>query len=222
MNKPELLRLSVNKLFLNATLIAILLILSGCTTLKRFSYEGFNRDEWQYPVQVVDSLEILPGDRIADIGSGSGYFALPLSKAVGPAGKVYAVDVDSKMNEYLAERVKKEGYGNIEIILAKYDDPLLPESGVGLIFICNTYHHLEDRVNYFTTVKKYLRTNGRVAIIDFNGKGFLGWFLKIFGHGASSKTIKSEMESAGYRLDREFDFLPFQNFLVFSRVLKEK
>jgi len=152
MNKPEFRRLSVNKLFSSATLIVILLILSGCTTFKRFTYEGFNRDEWQYPAQVVDSLGIRQGDHIADLGSGSGYFTFSLAKAVGPTGKVYAVDVDSKMNEYLAKRVKKEGYGNIEIILAKYDDPLLPESGVDLIFICNTYHHLENRVSYFTTV----------------------------------------------------------------------
>lgn len=198
-------------------LLLLLVLIASCTTLKRFTYEGFNRDEWQHPAQVVDSLEIRQGDKVADLGSGSGYFTFHLTKAVGTTGKVYAVDIDSKMNEYLSRRIKKEGYGNIEIINAEYDDPLLPESEFDLIFICNTYHHLENQVVYFTNVKKYLRSGGRVAIIDFNGKGFIGWFLKIFGHSASSKMIQSEMKAAGYHLQREYNFLPFQNFLIFSK-----
>lgn len=123
-------------------LVLILLLYAGCNSLKRFAYEGINRDEWQHPDQVIRSLDIRPGDRIADLGSGSGYFTGRLAAAVGPTGRVYAVDVDPGMTEYLAQRVRDEGYENVEIILAEYHDPLLPESGVDLIFTCNTYQHL--------------------------------------------------------------------------------
>ncbi len=203
--------LSGNVLLAAALLLVALCI--GCTDLKRFAYQGFGRDKWQHPERVIRSLEVEPGDHIADLGSGGGYFTFRLAKAVGPDGKVYAVDVDSGMNEHVDKRAREDGYENVAVILAAYDDPLLPDSRVELIFTCNTYHHIQDRAVYFKHARKYLRAGGRVAIIDYNGKG---WFQRIFPHFTASDVIKSEMKAAGYRLQREFDFLPRQHFLVFS------
>jgi len=197
-----------------AAALAALVILAGCTTLKKCAYEGFGRDGWQQPEKVVQSLAIKPGDRIADLGSGGGYFTFRLSRAVGPTGKVYAVDVDKDMLEDLAERAKKDGYGNIEKILAKYDDPSLPESGVDLIFTSNVYHHIEARAKYFAEAAKYLRPGGRVAVVDFDGRH---WSATFVGHTTPVELIKKEMDEAGYRLEREFDFLDRQSFLVFSK-----
>ncbi|MCH8040242.1 MAG: methyltransferase domain-containing protein [Nitrospinae bacterium] len=194
-------------------LVLIALVCVGCNALKRTAYEGFDRNEWQHPEEVIRSLGLQAGDQVADLGSGSGYFTVRLASAVGSTGKVYAVDVDREMNDYVVKRAQEEGYNNVEVILAEYDDPLLPESGVDLIFTCNTYHHLENRVQYFANVRKHLRPNGRVAIVDFNGEG---WFQKIFGHWTASEVIQKEMEEAGYVLQREFTFLPKQFFLVFS------
>lgn len=196
--------------------IAVLLVtwIASCASLKRFAYEGYNRDSWQKPEQVIQSLEIQPRHHVADLGAGGGYFTFRLVKAVGAGGKVYAVDVDQGMIEYLKKRTSEEGHRNLEVVLAKYDDPLLPEGGVDLIFICNTYHHIEDRVAYFKRVKRYLRPGGRVAIIDFNGKG---WLERMFVHVVPRDVIRSEVEAAGYRLQYEYDFLPRQHFLVFSK-----
>ncbi|MFQ5904191.1 MAG: class I SAM-dependent methyltransferase [Candidatus Binatia bacterium] len=194
-------------------LLAVVLF-AGCTTLKRCAYEGIGRDKWQHPERVVRSLGIRPGDHVADLGSGGGYFTFRLAKAVGPTGRVYAVDVDEGLNEYVANRAQQEGHANIEVILAKYHDPLLPASGVDLIFTSNTYHHIKNRVSYFANASKYLRAKGRVAIIDFNGKG---WFQSLGSHYTPSDIIKREMKEAGYSFEREFDFLPKQYFLVFSK-----
>lgn len=194
-------------------LVLIALVCVGCNALKRTAYEGFDRNEWQHPEEVIRSLGLQAGGKVADLGSGSGYFTVRLASAVGSTGKVYAVDVDREMNDYVVKRAQEEGYNNVEVILAEYDDPLLPESGVDLIFTCNTYHHLENRVQYFANVRKHLRPNGRVAIVDFNGEG---WFQKIFGHWTAGEVIQKEMEEAGYVLQREFTFLPKQFFLVFS------
>lgn len=190
---------------------------SGCPALKRFGYEGFNRDRWQHPEEVIDSLLIQPGDRVADLGSGGGYFTFLLAKVVGPSGVVYAVDVDSAMNVYLANRAEKKGYTNIETILAEYHDPLLPDSSLDLIFTSNTYHHLQDRVAYFSNTRKYLRPEGRVAIIDYNGKG---WLKKRGSHWTPRDVILKEMSKAGYQFEQEFDVVPRQSFMVFS-VLRE-
>lgn len=194
--------------------LAVLVLLAGCTALKKCAYEGFGRDGWQQPEKVVQSLALKPGDRIADLGSGGGYFTFRLSQAVGPTGKVYAVDVDQDMLEDLAERAKKDGYGNIEKVLAKYDDPSLPESGVDLIFTSNVYHHIDARAKYFADAAKYLRPGGRIAIVDFNGSH---WSANFLGHYTPVELIKKEMDEAGYGLEREFDFLDRQSFLVFSR-----
>jgi len=199
---------------IGAAALAALVLLAGCTTLKKWTYEGFGRDAWQQPEKVVQSLAIKPGDRIADLGSGGGYFTFRLSRAVGPTGKVYAVDVDKDMLEDLAERAKKDGYGNIEKVLGKFDDPSLPESGVDLIFTSNVYHHIDARPKYFADTAKYLRPGGRIAIVDFNGKH---WSATFIGHYSPVELIKKEMDEAGYRLEREFDFLDRQSFLVFSK-----
>lgn len=194
---------------------AVLLTAFGIdhTTLKRFTYVGFNRDAWQYPDQVIEALQIQPDDTVADLGSGGGYFTFRLADAVGPDGKVYAVDVDTGMIEFLERKAQEDGYPNVQTILAHYDDPLLPPGQVDLLFTSNTYHHLQDRVAYFRRVREYLAPGGRVAVIDFRGKG---WFERWFGHWMAAEVIRQEMEQAGYRLVEAPEFLLRQHFLVFA------
>jgi ubiquinone/menaquinone biosynthesis C-methylase UbiE len=185
----------------------------GCTRVKRFAYEGFGRDGWQQPEEVIRSLGIDTGDRVADLGAGGGYFTFRLADAVGLEGRVYAVDVDEGMTEYLRKEAAERDYSNVAVVLAEYHDPLLPEAGVDLIFTCNTYHHMQDRTAYFNRVKRALRPEGRVAIVEYNGEG---WFQKLFSHSTPNAVIRSEMEAAGYRLVQDHEFLSRQNFLVFA------
>jgi ubiquinone/menaquinone biosynthesis C-methylase UbiE len=193
--------------------LLLFFLLAGCAGLKQCAYEGLSRDQWQQRDRVIQSLEIRPGERVADLGSGSGYFVFALAKAVGPDGKVYAVDVDQEMNDLVAERAKTEGAGNIQVILARPEDPLLPGNGVDLIFTSNTYHHIKNRVSYLANLRKYLRRGGRIAIIEFDRRS---WFAGLWEHYTPKEFIQREMEQAGYRLLREFDFLDRQSFLIFA------
>ena len=186
---------------------------SGCAGLKQCAYEGLSRDEWQQPQRVIQSLQIRPGATIADLGAGSGYFTFLLAQAAGPAGKVYAVDIDNDMTELVARKAKEQGLQNVEVILAKPNDSLLPEGRIDLIFTSNTYHHIENRVAYFAALRKTLRPSGRVAVIDFDRRS---WFSGLLKHYTPSDFIKREMEQAGYRLASEFDFLDRQSFLIFA------
>jgi ubiquinone/menaquinone biosynthesis C-methylase UbiE len=192
--------------------LAIALLMAGCAQLKQCAYAGINRDEWQQPQKVIAALKIQPGASVADLGSGGGYFTFRLAEAVGPSGKVYAVDIDRDMVDLIAERATKEERSNVEVILARPEDPSLPKAGVDLIFTSNTYHHIEDRVAYFANLRKYLRRNGRVAIIEFDRRGWLEGLLR---HYTPSEFIKREMEQAGFTLQQEFDFLNRQSFLIF-------
>ncbi|HET8578198.1 MAG TPA: class I SAM-dependent methyltransferase, partial [Methylomirabilota bacterium] len=159
-----------------AALLLAVGLLSGCTSFKRLAYEGFARDGWQQPELVIAALGVHPGDRVADLGSGSGYFTLRLARAVGPGGRVYAVDVDEEMNEYLRHRVAQAGLANVDVLLGRFDDPLLPDGGVDLVLVVDTYHHLKDRPAYFRKLQRDLAPGGRVAVIDFDGRKL--WYMR--------------------------------------------
>lgn len=194
-------------------LLLFLVLLGGCAKLKQWAYEGLTRDDWQEPEKVIQSLEIRPGDHVADLGAGSGYFTFRLANAVGPSGKVYAVDIDEEMNEIITKRADKLGATNIQVILAQRNDPKLPTTGVDLVLTVNTYHHIDDRIAYFANLRKYLRPNGRVAVIDFDRRT---WFEGLWNHYTPAEFIKREMEQAVYTLQRELNFLDRQSFLIFT------
>jgi len=196
--------------------IALLLLVGlawGCGPLRRFGYAGFGRDAWQQPEQVVASLGIAPGMHVADLGAGGGYFTWRLADAVGESGRLYAVDVDPDMTGFLERRARQDGRANVEVILAPYDDPRIPEPGVDLLFTCNTYHHLEARSDYFHNAARYLRPGARVAVIEYKRHG---WLQRWFGHFTEAEAIRSEMQAAGYRLVESFDYLERQSFQVFE------
>lgn len=172
------------------------------------------RDEWQKPQEVIEKLGLKPGDIVADVGAGSGYFALRLARAVGPAGKVYAVDIDSQLLEYLARRAKDERLENIQTVLADPHDPKLSPSSLDMIFICNTLHHISQRSKYYRLLARALRPGGRLVNVDFH-KRPLPVGPPVDMKIAKNALIK-ELMPAGFRAVKEFDFLKYQYFLVFQ------
>jgi ubiquinone/menaquinone biosynthesis C-methylase UbiE len=182
---------------------------------KAWLYERGDRDAWQQPARVVEALALRPGDRVADVGSGGGYFTRRLAKAVEPGGRVYAVDVDAGINDLLERKLVEEGVRNVSVVLATPADPGLPAGGVDLIFTSNTYHHLPEPSVYFETVKKALGPRGRVAIVEYD-PAKAGWFARTFGHATPREEIVAALEAAGYRLSADHGFLERQSFLVFE------
>lgn len=182
----------------------------GCRSL-RIAVGG--RDAWQKPEQVIEALAIRPGEHLADIGAGSGYFTFRLADATGPAGRVYAVDIDESDLERLRRSARERGLSNVSPVLARPESPGLPAAGLDLLFLCNTYHHLPDRVGYLRGLRMTLRPGGRIAIIEMQD---LPWYLGHGGHQTDSRAIRSEMEAAGYVLSAEHRFLELQSFLEFT------
>jgi predicted methyltransferase len=184
------------------------MLVSGCGALKRCAYEGYRRDAWQQPERVVADLALAPGARVADLGAGGGYFTFRLAHAVGPTGLVYAVDVDPDMVSFLAEQAAEQELANVRPVLAAGDDPRLPER-VDLVFTSNTYHHLENRPAYFGALReRALAAGGRVAIVEYRPE--------VTSHATAREMIEQEMTAAGFRLDKSFDYLERQHFLVFE------
>jgi arsenite methyltransferase len=177
--------------------------------------EDPGRDKWQKPQQVVAKLDLKPGEFVADLGAGSGYFTVRFARAVGPTGKVYAVDTDRDMLAYIERLAKEEHLENIQTLLADPHDPKLLPSSVDLIFICDTLHHISQRENYYPLLARALKPGGRLVNIDFE-KRVLPSGPPLEMKIARPDMIK-EARAAGFRLIQEFDFLEYQYFLVFQR-----
>ena len=177
----------------------------------RFEPEG--RDNWQMPDSVVAGLGLHEGNVVADIGAASGYFSRRFSPAVGKSGKVLAVDIDAEALGYLAVRAHDKHLANIDTLHADPDNPHLPASGVDLIFMCNTLHHLPARVKYLAALKASLKSGGRVAVVDFFKKD-LPVGPRELTHKLSGEEAKSAFTEAGYRITKEFKFLPYQYFFI--------
>ena len=176
------------------------------------------RDADQKPAEVIQALDLRPGMAIADLGSGSGYFTRRFIDSVAPGGTVYAIDVEPKALNYIRDHLSPEqrDHGTIQFVHADADNPRLPPASVDLLFLCNTYHHIEDRTRYFARAAHAIRPGGRLAVIDFyedHRSGDLG-FSK--DHLVSRQFVLNELTKAGYRLTREHTFLPRQYFLEFA------
>ena len=176
------------------------------------------RDTWLMPERVVRSLGIEnKGGVVADIGAGSGYFSRRLAGEV-PGGTVYAVDVDDEFRGYIEHNRESWGTPNIEPHLAFYDDPALPEHGVDMVFVSNTYPYLRSRVSYFKKIRAALKPGGKLAVINFKPDADVPDNTAPAPQFRTSReTVITELQQAGFALEREETFLPYQYFLIFKQ-----
>jgi ubiquinone/menaquinone biosynthesis C-methylase UbiE len=116
--------------------------------------------------EIVSKLQLKPGDVVADLGAGTGVFSVPIARAVAPTGKVYAVDVDQALVDYIGRKVKDQNVTNVQTVLGQFTDPALPASDVDLAFMHDVLHHIENRSGYLKQVVRYLKRAGRIAIVE--------------------------------------------------------
>ena len=174
-------------------------------------FDDPKRDAWQKPHEVIRALALKPDAVVADIGSGTGYFAVRFAHMV-PKGKVYGLDTEPDMVKYLAERAKREGLRNLISGKAEAGDPRLPEKADLVIFV-DVVHHIDSRERYFSRLRESLKSGGRVAVIDFRMDSPVG---PPKAARIAPEQVKAELKRAGYSLEREHAFLPNQYFLVFQ------
>jgi len=118
--------------------------------------------------EVIAKLRLKPGDVVADIGSGSGAFSIPMAKAIAPNGILYAVDIDQKMLDFVADRARKSGVTNLRTVLGSDDDPKLPVKNLDVAFFHRVLHMIEHRQAYLNSTATYMKPDGRIVVIDKN------------------------------------------------------
>jgi len=173
-------------------------------------FDDPERDAWQKPHEVIRALQFKPDAVIADIGAGTGYFTARLAHMT-PKGRVYAVDAEAEMTQYLNERTKREGMRNVQVLLARPGDPGLPEAADLILFV-NVYHHIEDRTVYFRRLRTSLKDGGRLVVIDFRPDSPVGPPRTA---RVDAGQVAAELGKAGFRVTESHDFLPHQHFQVF-------
>ena len=176
------------------------------------NFESADRNEWQKPDEVIHFLGDLKNKTIIDIGAGTGYFEFKMNE---PSAKIIAADVDDRFIKYLNDRITKEQSSNISARKAEYEKPPVSEKEADIVFMVDVYHHIENRKDYFSMVKKGLKPNGEMVIVDFK-KGD-------FEHGPPDdmkieiQTVINEMKLAGFNLvAQDTTTLKYQYLLKFK------
>jgi len=164
---------------------------------------GPERDAWQRPAEVMDALGLVAGMRVADIGSGDGYFTFHLAARVGPTGKVYAVEIDDSELKKIRRRAKAEGLGQIETVLGARDDPRLGPESVDVALIVNAYHEMQEYDAMLAGVFRALKPGGLLAIIeaeDDPGQRRESYYDR---HRMPAEVVREDAARAGFRFLRD-------------------
>jgi ubiquinone/menaquinone biosynthesis C-methylase UbiE len=175
--------------------------------------ERQERDWEEAPDKALEALEIARGSTVADVGAGVGYLTIRMAKRVGPAGRVYAEDVQPEMLSRLRGNAAKAKVSNIETILGTENDPRLPVGKVDLILLVDVYHEFSQPQAMLQQMRKALSPQGRLALVEYR-KEDPSVPIRL-EHKMSAVEVQTEVEAEGYRLAKVIRSLPRQNIFVF-------
>lgn len=165
---------------------------------------------------MLSSLGVRPGMTVFDMGCGNGFYTVPLAKMVGERGKVYAVDIQPKMLEFLKTRAEKAGVAErIEPILGELWDPKLPEGKIDLILLVDVYHEFSHPEEMLAAMRKSLAPEGKIVLVEFRGEDPEVPIKP--EHKMTKEQIMKELPPNGYKLVKEFNRLPWQHMMWFAK-----
>ena len=176
-----------------------------------------SRELYSARTEVLAAVGLKPGDRIADIGAGTGLFTRLFSPAVAPTGTVYAIDISATFIENILQTCRDQGLDNVQGIVNTPKDTGLPANSIDLAFITATYHHFEYPASMLASIHSALRTGGRLIIIDFRRDPRISsrW---VMGHVRGNKAqVIREVQAAGFRLIDDKPLLQTNYFLEFKK-----
>ena len=183
--------------------------------------ERSNREDVQKSPAIMKALAFKSGERVADIGAGSGYFTIPVARAIGPTGVVWALDIAPEMLDYLEFRIKAQKIENVRVRKVANDDPQIDPGSVDTILMIDMIHYVKDRVAYARKLRPALAPGGRVVIIDYIPKPMSE---RPWGPSPeqqiSRERMNEDMAAAGFSVVATYDFLPEQYFVVYSPAAK--
>ena len=162
---------------------------------------------------LLEALEVRPGQTVCDLGCGNGFYTVELARRVGPAGVVYAIDIQPEMLRMLAERAAAERLANIRPVLGTAIDPRLPAGTIDLVVCVDVYHEFSHPEAMLARIRASLSPGGRLVLAEFRGEDPAVPIQPL--HKMTKAQIRTELEPAGFAVAREFDRLPWQHLMFF-------
>jgi 2-polyprenyl-3-methyl-5-hydroxy-6-metoxy-1,4-benzoquinol methylase len=162
---------------------AIALLALGAADLSARQLAGRPADDWSARLErpervaglkidyIIASLGLKPGENVADIGAGPGVLSVPIAKAVGPSGKVYAVEIDKGYFDHITRKAAADKVTNVVPVLGAFTDPKLPARNIDVALFHDVLHHIEDRAGYLKAMAGYMKPNGRIAVVELPPTG---------------------------------------------------
>jgi ubiquinone/menaquinone biosynthesis C-methylase UbiE len=176
-----------------------------------------NREDMQMSPEIMKCLAFRPGERVADIGAGTGYFTFPIAEAVDPTGVVWALDIAPEMIDALEFRTKARNVANVKVRKVSSDDPQLGPGSLDTILMIDSIHYVKDRTTYARKLPPGLAPGGRLVIIDYRPKPMSE---RPWGPPPEQQfpeeQLDREMAAAGFKVLRSYDFLPEQFFVIYA------
>ncbi len=177
--------------------------------------ERDQREQEEHPRLAVRLLELKPGQTVADVGAGSGYYTAIIAREVGPTGKVIATDIQPGMIELLRKRIERDKLTNVEAMLSAPGDPRLPENALDLILLVDVYHEFSEPQLMLRKLRAALKPGGRLVLLEFRKEDST---IPIRPeHKMSIAEVRAELEPEGFRFDRVLNDLPWQHILIFRK-----
>lgn len=183
-----------------AALLAFNVGYSALNTLSRLDVVEAERDQWQRPAEVIKALELRSGDVVADIGCGSGYFAVRLSPVVGTNGRVFAEDIRRLPLTFLWIRTVQKGDHNVDVMYGDPDDPHLPLGRVNAVLIANTYHEFAQPQPVLKHVFESLVSGGRLVVLDRAPNQADVGVSGLAEHEISAARVEGDLQKAGFNV----------------------
>jgi ubiquinone/menaquinone biosynthesis C-methylase UbiE len=171
------------------------------------------REDEETPTKAIAALDIKPGMAVADIGAGSGYYTMRLSRSVGPTGKVFATDVQRGMLDLIDRRMADEHVTNVTTVLGTAENPSLPAGAIDLALMVDVYHELQSPQTFMRRLRDTLKPDGRLVLLEFRKED-----PKVpirAEHKMSVDEARRELTADGFVFDRVIDVLPWQHILIF-------
>ena len=190
-----------------AVLVSLRIAYSALETISSLKVIEAARDQWQRPSDVIQALELKPGNTVVDLGCGSGYFTLKLSPAVGNTGHVIAEDIRALPLAFLWVRALELGEHNVKIVVGETTNPHLPNQ-VDAVLISNTYHEFADAHSILAYVHESLAPTGRLLIVDREPKLSSAAAAGDGEHEISVAQVENELRQANFEvIKRDDDFI---------------
>lgn len=177
--------------------------------------EREGRAEKEKPELVIQAMELRPGMTVAEIGAGTGFFSRRIARVVGPAGKVYAEDIQPQMLDLLKQNTAKEGLQNVIPVLGTETDPKLPAHGIDRVLLVDVYHEFQKPEPMLAAIRDCLAPGGTVILVEYRLEGDTASYINI-KHRMSVEQVLSEWTAAGFTLVRRTEDLPSQHVFIFS------